>query len=127
MPERAVGYAVPAICPLRRVPGGGEKRLEPSAARCGLGILRRLVGEKAESAVRRVVDVETKYSSQECSKCGTIAAKSRRRRRFARIACGFTLHAGLNAALVIRERAQLALASEPYPAEDVGRRARCTA
>ena len=33
----------------------------------GFGILRRLIGEKAESAVRRVVDVEASYSSQECS------------------------------------------------------------
>ena len=90
----------------------------------GFGILRRLIGEKAESAVRRVIDVEARYSSQECSKCGTIAAKSRRRRRFVCIACGFALHAGVNAALVIRGRAQLALTSEPYPAEDAGRRTR---
>jgi putative transposase len=93
----------------------------------GFGILRRLIGEKAESAVRRVVDVDARYSSQECSSCGTIAAKSRRRRRFVCIACGFARHADLNAALVIRGRAQLALTSEPYPAEDAGRRARCAA
>jgi putative transposase len=90
----------------------------------GFGILRRLIGEKAERAVRRVVDVEARDSSQECSQCRTIAAESRRRRRFACIACGFTLHADLNAALVIRGRAQLALMSEPYPAEDAGCRAR---
>ena len=93
----------------------------------GFGILRRLIGEKAESAVRRVVDVEARYSSQECSQCGTTAAKSRRRRRFVCIACGFALHADVNAALVIRGRAQLALTSEPYPAEDAGRRTRCAA
>jgi putative transposase len=90
----------------------------------GFGILRRLIGEKAERAVRRMVDVEARYSSQECSRCGMIAAKSRRRRRFACIACGFTLHADVNAALVIRGRAQLALTSEPDPAEDAGRRTR---
>jgi putative transposase len=90
----------------------------------GFGILRRLIGEKAESAMRQVIDVEARYSSQECSKCGTIAAKSRRRRRFVCIACGFALHADVNAALVIRRRAQLALTSEPYPAEDAGRRTR---
>ena len=77
--------------------------------------------------MRRVVDVEARYSSQECSQCGTTAAKSRRRRRFVCIACGFALHADVNAALVIRGRAQLALTSEPYPAEDAGRRTRCAA
>jgi putative transposase len=90
----------------------------------GFGILRRLIGEKAESAVRRVVDVDARYSSQECSQCSTIAAKSRRRRRFVCVGCGFTTHADVNAALVIRRRAQLALRSEPYPAEDAGRRTR---
>jgi putative transposase len=93
----------------------------------GFGILRRLIGEKAESAVRRIVDVDARFSSQTCSKCGTIAAESRLRRRFVCVACGFRLHADVNAALEIRRRAQLALTSEPYPAEDAGRRARCAA
>jgi transposase len=75
----------------------------------GFGIHRRMIGEKAECAVRRVVDV---------------AAKRRRRRRFACIACGFTLHADVNTALVIRGRARLA---QPYPAADAGPRTRCAA
>jgi hypothetical protein len=54
-------------------------------------------------------------------------AKSRRKRRFVCIACGFVLHADVNAALGIRGRAQLALTSEPYPAQDAGRRTRCAA
>jgi putative transposase len=93
----------------------------------GFGILRRLIGEKAERAVRRIVDVDARYSSQTCGHCLHVAAESRRRRRFVCVACGFRLHADLNAALEIRRRAQLALTSEPYPAEDAGRRARCAA
>jgi putative transposase len=93
----------------------------------GFGILRRLIGEKAERAVRRIVDVDARYSSQTCGHCLHVAAESRRRRRFVCVACGFMLHAVLNAALEIRRRAQLALTSEPYPAEDAGRRARCAA
>ena len=76
------------------------------------GTLRRLIGEKAESARSPSVDVEAKYSSRECSRCGTIAAKSPRRRRLECIGRGFGLHADVNAALVIRRRAQLALSSE---------------
>jgi putative transposase len=93
----------------------------------GFGILRRLIGEKAERAVRRVVDVGARYSSQTCGHCLHVAAESRRRRRFVCVACGFALHADVNAALEIRRRAQLALTSELYPAEDAGRRARCAA
>jgi putative transposase len=66
------------------------------------GRLATLIRENAESAVRRVVSVEARFSSQECSKCGQTACESRRRRRFGCVACGFTLHADVNAALVIR-------------------------
>jgi transposase len=107
------------------VPGAGPVRLRKGRAVPAFG--RALIREKAASAVRKVVNVDPRYSSQECSQCGTIAAKSRRRRRFACVAWGFTLHADINAALVIRGRAQLVLTSEPYPAEDAGRRTRCAA
>jgi hypothetical protein len=64
----------------------------------------------------------TGFSSQECSRCGHIARESRRRRRFCCVGCGYCNHADVNAALVIRGRAQLALKSEPYAAEEAGRR-----
>jgi len=78
----------------------------------GFGILRRLIGEKAEYAARRVIDVESRYSSQTCGHCLHVCAKSRRRRRFRCVACGWTSHADVAAALEIRRRAQLALTSE---------------
>ena len=73
----------------------------------GFGQLHRLIVEKAEEAARCVVLVDPRFSSQECSHCGYVAAESRRRRRFVCVRCGFSCHADVNAALVIRWRAQL--------------------
>ena len=78
----------------------------------GFGLLRQLVGQKAEWAARRVVNVDARYSSQTCSRCLCVSAKSRRRRRFVCEGCGLVLHADVNAALEIRRRAQLVLTSE---------------
>ena len=72
----------------------------------GFGQLHRLIAEKVEETARRLVLVDPRFSSQECSRCGHVAAKSRRRRRFECVRCGFTCHADVNAALVIRGRAQ---------------------
>jgi putative transposase len=87
----------------------------------GFGLLRQLIVAKAEEAARTVVEVDARFSSQECSRCGHIARESRRRRRFCCVGCGHSTHADANAALVIRGRAQLALRSELDPAEDAGR------
>ena len=89
----------------------------------GFGLLRQMIVAKAEEAARTVVEVESRFSSQECSHCGHIARESRRRRRFCCVGCGYRCHADVNAALVIRGRAQLALMSELTPAEEAGRRA----
>jgi len=77
------------------------------------GQFARLIGEKAEEAARTIVRVDPRFSSQECSRCGHVAARSRRRRRFCCVGCGYTNHADVNAALVIRGRAQLALSRLP--------------
>jgi putative transposase len=81
-----------------------------------------MIVAKAEEAARTVVEVDSRFSSQECSHCGHVACESRRRRRFCCVGCGYVNHADVNAALVIRGRAQLARKSEPYPAEDAGHR-----
>ena len=88
----------------------------------GFGLLRQMIVAKAEEAARTVVEVDARFSSQTCSRCAHVASESRRRRRFSCVACGYANHADVNAALVIRWRAQLALKSEPDPAEEVGRR-----
>jgi putative transposase len=71
------------------------------------GLLQQMIASKAEEAGLTVVAVDPRYSSQECSRCGHIARESRRQRRFACIGCGFSVHADVNAALVIRRRAEL--------------------
>jgi putative transposase len=88
----------------------------------GFGLLRQMIVAKAEEAARTVVEVAARFSSQEYSRCGHVARESRRRRRFCWVRCGYRNHADVNAALVIRKRAQLALKSESYPAEEAGRR-----
>jgi len=117
---------------VRSAKGTADKPGRNVAAKSGLnrvmldaafGLLEKKIVEKAEEAARRVVRVDARFTSQECSRCGLIAARSRRRRRFECIACGYRCHADVNAALVIRGRAQLALWSELDPAEEAGRRA----
>ena len=72
-----------------------------------IGLLFRLIVEKAERAVRTVVWVDAKFSSQTCGRCRLVCAKSRRRRRFACVGCGWQCHADVAAALEILRRAQL--------------------
>ncbi|HZY98166.1 MAG TPA: transposase [Candidatus Baltobacteraceae bacterium] len=95
--------------------------LNRSILGAGFGLLRRMIVSKAEEAGKTIVEVNARFSSRECSRCGFIAKENRRRRRFACVACGFCCHADVQAALVIRRRAQVALMSEPQPAEDAGR------
>ncbi len=78
----------------------------------GFGKLRTLIVEKAARAVRQVVSVDARYSSQTCAACGGVDSKSRRRRRFVCVSCGWQCHADVAAALEVRRRAQLALMSE---------------
>ena len=84
----------------------------------GFGLLQQMIAYKAESAGVTVVAVDPRFSSQECSRCGHVARESRRRMRYECVACGFTCHADVNAALVIRERAQLALSRVPDAGAD---------
>ena len=83
------------------------------------GLLRQMIVAKAEEAARAVVEVDPRYSSQECARCGHIAAESRRERRYSCIDCGFTVHADVNAALVIRGRAELRPAARGASPEDL--------
>jgi putative transposase len=105
-------------CNVRAKAGLNRRMLDAS-----FGLLRQLIVEKVEETARPVVEVDARFSSQECSRCGHVARESRRRRRFCCVVCDYQSHADVNAALVIRGRAQLALMSEPDPAEDAGRRA----
>jgi len=84
-----------------------KTRLNYAMLDASLAMLRRLVGEKAESAARLVVDVPAAYSSQTCSECGTVAAEARSGERYACVHadCGYIGDADINAARVIAQRA----------------------
>jgi putative transposase len=73
----------------------------------GFGKLATLIREKAVCAVREIVSIDARYSSQTCGRCLQVDAKSRRRRRFRCVACGWSCHADVAAALEIRRRAEL--------------------
>jgi putative transposase len=83
------------------------------------GLLRQMIVEKAVEAARTVVEVDPRYSSQECARCANVAAESRRERRYVCIGCGFRVHADVNAALVIRGRAELRPAARGASLEDL--------
>ncbi|HEY2263867.1 MAG TPA: transposase [Streptosporangiaceae bacterium] len=64
--------------------------------RSGWGLLVRRLDEKAPG---RVVKVNAAFTSQKCSACGHVDAKSRKSQaRFVCTACGYACHADVNAA-----------------------------
>jgi transposase len=64
--------------------------------RSGWGVLVRRLEEKAPG---RVVKVHAAFTSQRCSACGQVDAKSRKSQaRFVCTACGYACHADVNAA-----------------------------
>ncbi len=70
-------------------------------------LLHEMIVAKAEEAGKTVVVVDPRYSSQECARCGHVAAESRWERRYRCVGCDYRNHADVNAALVIRRRAEL--------------------
>ncbi len=84
-----------------------KSRLNRAMLDASLAMLRTLVGEKAGSAARLVIDVPAAYSSQTCSACGWIAAEARigERYRCVNADCGYVGDADINAARVIARRA----------------------
>jgi putative transposase len=74
----------------------------------GWSMLRQMLVEKAESAVRTIVEIDPKNTSRECASCGLIDADSRRSQsEFLCVGCGHAENADINAARVILKRAEL--------------------
>ena len=70
----------------------------------------------------RLVEVPAHYSSQTCSACGAVDAESRDRQYFRCTQCGYVDHADLNAAKVLKSRAnRSALPVEGAPPEGTRR------
>jgi IS605 OrfB family transposase len=59
--------------------------------------LRRFIAYKAEVKSKLVIEVNPRYTSQRCSRCGFIHKRNRHGLSFSCCNCGFTLNADLNA------------------------------
>lgn len=66
--------------------------------------LEQLIGYKAQTCGMETVKVDPKYTSQGCSRCGHAERSNRSGHRFLCKACGYELHADLNASRNIRLR-----------------------
>jgi putative transposase len=92
-------------------PNGASRKagLNRSIKDAGWGIFLRVLSGKAESADRTVIAVDPRHTSQQCSRCGHVAAGNRATQaEFKCLACGHQAHADVNAAENIL-RAGLAL------------------
>jgi IS605 OrfB family transposase len=73
------------------------KKFNRALGNWAFGQLQRFVDYKAENIGKAVLYIDARYTSQKCSRCGTIDKKSRHGLRYKCTACGFELHADLNA------------------------------
>lgn len=87
----------------------GQSGLNKSINDAGWGVFLDVLRAKAESAGRVAIEVDPRYTSQRCSRCGHVAAGNRVSQAVFRcLACGHRAHADVNAAINIL-RAGLAL------------------
>jgi putative transposase len=66
---------------------------------------RSVLTQKAESAVRRIVEVNPAYTSQTCSRCGNVAKKTLKERWHFCPICSLSLDRDTNAAFNILKTA----------------------
>ena len=97
-------FAVIAVEDLN-VKGLARTRLAKSIHDAGWGILFNLLDYKAARAGGTVVKVDPRYTSQDCSGCGTRVPKPLSQRTHSCPECGLVLDRDHNAALVILTRA----------------------
>src|SRR5207245_1818515 len=72
----------------------------------GWGLFLTLLGHKAASAGRRVVEVDPRYTSQDCSNCGARVPKKLSERCHTCPYCGFSCHRDENAARNNRKKGE---------------------
>jgi len=73
------------------------KNLNRSLNRWSFGQFRQFLAYKSEALGKHLIEVNPMYTSQRCSKCGTIEKENRKKSRFKCLKCGFELDADLNA------------------------------
>jgi putative transposase len=90
-----------------------KARLNFAIADAGWSLFASMLHAKAEEAGRTVIEVDPRYTSQTCSRCGRVDAASRiARSAFLCTGCGLYVDADVNAAQVILKRAELAACGE---------------
>jgi putative transposase len=72
----------------------------------GWGLFQSVLRSKAESAGKRVVEVDPSYTSQDCSRCGERVPKKLSERWHSCPYCGFSCHRDENAARNMRIHGQ---------------------
>jgi putative transposase len=90
--------------PGRYLPNGQSAKtgLNRSILDAGWGVFLSVLGAKAESAGRTVVEVDARHTSQRCAACGQVAPGNRvTQAEFRCTACGHAAHADVNAAVNI--------------------------
>jgi putative transposase len=80
-------------------------RLSRSIADAGWSMFAQMLRYKLEWSGGSLVEVPAAYSSQTCSACGCVDTLSRRGERFCCTGCDYVDHADLNAAKVLKTRA----------------------
>lgn len=96
--------------------GRGKRVLNRSILNQGWGAFADKLAYKLEERGGALVKVDPRFTSQTCSECGTIDARSRESQAsFACVGCGFRANADTNAAIVILRRS-----TAPKPVEDAG-------
>ncbi len=103
-----------------------KRGLNSSILDAGWGKLVQFVRYKAERAGGWLICVDSRGTSQECRRCGAVAAKPLSLRRHV-CPCGLDEHRDVNSAGVIRDRGLAVKAAseggQPLGDADVGRRA----
>jgi IS605 OrfB family transposase len=89
-------FAVEALQVKRRKAQG--KRFNKMLGSWSYGQLLRLLEYKAENLGKCVIEVDPRYTSQQCSRCGHIDKKNRKGLGFRCLQCSLELNADLNAA-----------------------------
>src|SRR5690606_10334745 len=91
---------------------GVFRRMNRLLQNCGRSVVRQKLQDLEERYGVAATAVNAAYSSQECSTCGYVDARSRDGERFRCLWCERRIHADVNAARIIGRRRSPCLGSE---------------
>lgn len=80
------------------------KKFNRMLGKWAFGQLQSFIKERAEEQGKQIFEIDARYTSQGCSKCGRIHKSNRKRHDYTCDKCGFHIHADLNASRNIASR-----------------------